>query len=125
MAVTAYARMRLYEFKQLVGTENLLYSDTDSVFTIKPLPDNYLSGDLGMMKLEYIAERGIFIAPKVYAIHNILVCDKKKLIGRDLIKIKGGKRGHGLIFIDFFDLLVRNTNKTILAFGGPGTIKVN
>ena len=78
-----------------------------------------------MMKLEYIAERGIFIAPKVYAIHNILVCDKKKLIGRDLIKIKGGKRGHGLIFIDFFDLLVRNTNKTILAFGGPGTIKVN
>lgn len=40
MAVTAYGRMKLYEFKQIVGPESLLYSDTDSVFTTKQLPSS-------------------------------------------------------------------------------------
>jgi hypothetical protein len=113
MAVTSYARIRLYEFKEIVGADNLLYSDTDSVFTSKPLPDNFIGKELGQMKLEYIAERAIYIAPKVYAIYNILVSDNKALIGTDIIKIKGAKKGHGLIFMDFYDLLVRNIKKII------------
>ena len=63
MAVTSYARMRIYEFKAYAGKENLLYSDTDSIFTTVPLPLHMVNSELGAMKLEYIACNAIFLAP--------------------------------------------------------------
>ena len=67
MAVTAYARMHMYQYKQLLG-DNLLYSDTDSIFSCVPLPEFYVGNKLGQMKLEYIGIRAAFPAPKVYAV---------------------------------------------------------
>ena len=67
MAVTAYARMHMYQFKQSLGSF-LLYSDTDSIFTSFPLMENQVGKDLGKMKLVYKGNRGIFLAPKVYCV---------------------------------------------------------
>lgn len=50
MAVTAYARMHMYQFKQSLGSF-LLYSDTDSIFTSIPLQENQIGKDLGKMKI--------------------------------------------------------------------------
>lgn len=47
-------------------------------------------------------------APKVYAIQNI---HSGKLKGKDLIK--GAKNSHGLLFLDFYDLLTRDATKPI------------
>jgi hypothetical protein len=59
------------------------------------------------MKLEYAGDAGVFLAPKVYAIKNL---DGS---GKDLIKVKGSKKGHGLTFKDFEGLLHKETMKVI------------
>lgn len=51
-AITAYARITIHKFK-LLAAENLYYTDTDSMFTSKPLPGNMVGDKLGQMKLEY------------------------------------------------------------------------
>ncbi|KDQ05583.1 hypothetical protein BOTBODRAFT_81997, partial [Botryobasidium botryosum FD-172 SS1] len=67
-AVTAYARMNIYQYKDSVVKQGgtLYYSDTDSIFTSMPLPESMVSAELGKMKLEYVASRAVFLAPKVY-----------------------------------------------------------
>lgn len=83
-AITAYARIAIHKFKLLAG-EHLHYTDTDSIFTSKPLP-KYLVGDkLGQMKLEYggIIKKAVFLAPKLYAL--VLADDS------EVVKIKGCK----------------------------------
>lgn len=67
-AVTAYARMNIYQYKNSVVSPGgtLYYSDTDTVFTSIPIPEDMVSADLGMMKLEYQAEKAIFLAPVSY-----------------------------------------------------------
>lgn len=104
--ITSYARMEIYKYKMAVGKENLLYSDTDSIFSLVPLPDNLISSELGFMKLEYVCEDAVFLAPKVYAILNARIPGSDKLL--TIIKVKGSKKGHGLIFKDFVKLLGRN-----------------
>lgn len=67
-AVTAYARCNIYQYTDSAVKEGgiLYYSDTDSIFTSKPLSDAMVSPELGMMKLEYQAERAVFLAPVSY-----------------------------------------------------------
>jgi hypothetical protein len=60
---------------------NLYYSDTDSVAVDKPLPGFMIGEALGQFKLEYIIERAVFLAPKVY---GLITTD-----GDEIIKIKG------------------------------------
>jgi hypothetical protein len=59
----------------------LYYTDTDSVFINKPLPDYMIGNNLGQFKLENIIKKAIFIAPKVYGL--VTVDD------REIIKAKG------------------------------------
>ena len=109
MAVTAYGRMKLYEFKQIVGPESLLYSDTDSVFTTNPLPDSKISAELGYMKLVFIANACVMLAPKVYAIDQYIQGGE----GVEPVKIKGLKEGHGVTYADLKELIVQGTSKSI------------
>ena len=49
---------------------NLYYSDTDSVVIDKQLPSFMVGSNLGQFKLEYIINKAVFLAPKVYAFVN-------------------------------------------------------
>jgi DNA polymerase elongation subunit (family B) len=81
MFITSYSRIRMLEYKQMLG-DNILYTDTDSIFTTVPLPVHLVGEDLGKMKLEYIADDAVFLAPKVYAVI---------VNGKEIVKIKGNK----------------------------------
>ena len=48
-AITAYARIHMIPFKV---DHNTKYTDTDSIFTTKKLPDSLIGKDLGLMKDE-------------------------------------------------------------------------
>lgn len=62
--------------------KTLFYSDTDSVFTSKPLPSHMCDPNvLGKWKLEYECDDAIFCAPKVYWL--------KKSDGTESMKFKG------------------------------------
>jgi len=62
-AITSYARIHMYQYIQ---DESVVYTDTDSIITTKPLPEEDISSnELGKMKLEtkhvdYVAARGKF-----------------------------------------------------------------
>jgi len=64
-AITAIARIHKSQFKNNKDY-NLYYSDTDSIYIDKPL--NNKGKELGLMKLEYICDDAIFLAPKVYSL---------------------------------------------------------
>jgi len=53
--------------------------DTDSIFTTTQLSSQFIGNKLGQMKLEYVANKAIFIAPKVY---GLILTD-----GTEIIKI--------------------------------------
>ena len=66
-AFTSYARTHMIPFKI---SENTLYTDTDSIFTDKPLDDSLISStELGMMKDELsgkIIDKAYFLGIKQY-----------------------------------------------------------
>lgn len=65
-ATTSYARIYMHDFKNLRNNP-CYYSDTDSVFLKKPLPENSISSNqLGLFKLEEEKIDCIFLAPKIY-----------------------------------------------------------
>lgn len=80
-AISSYSRIEINKYKYIKNNV-CLYSDTDSVILEKPLPNEYINKNIGMMKLEYsnIIE-GIFLSPKVYAL--------KLESGEIITKIKG------------------------------------
>jgi hypothetical protein len=81
---------------------NLFYSDTDSVYIDKPLSSELVSATgLGMMKLENVLEKAIFISPKVYCLKT----DNGKLI----YKVKGLSHSIELTMDDFENLLTKDT----------------
>lgn len=80
-AISAYARVHMSQFKNN-PKYTLFYTDTDSIYVSEPLPTNLVSDvALGKLKLEYVFEDAIFLAPKVYA--------GKLADGSEIIKIKG------------------------------------
>lgn len=113
-AVTAYARMSIYQYKANIveAGGKLFYSDTDSIFSSIPLPDSLIGPELGLMKLEYVASRAVFLAPKVYAVE--LAEGFKDLTETGfIIKIKGAKRNHGLSFTEMEALLYKDATHKI------------
>jgi hypothetical protein len=78
-AVTGYARIEMIKYKT-DPTYIVYYTDTDSIFINKPLPDYLVGESLGLMKNELkqydceYAERAIFLGNKKYAYQFI---DKK------------------------------------------------
>jgi len=106
-ATTSYARINIHRIKMKAAELGvLLYSDTDSVICSEPLPQAMLGKGLGELKLEYTAEKAIFLAPKVYALKNVY--EGEKMIG-DIIKAKGLQNLEGLTF-ETFELLLNLNN---------------
>ena len=73
--ITANARLINYRYTSMMGFENVIYTDTDSFFSIKDFP--LLVGDeLGRLKIE---KQGIFTinAPKDYQYYGICVNKKE------------------------------------------------
>ena len=73
-AVTSYAQMVMMKYKTLPGY-TIYYSDTDSIFINKPLPDHLVdSNELGFMKNELYKLKtnkidvGIFLGNKKYGL---------------------------------------------------------
>lgn len=54
-AITSYARIEMMKYKTLPGI-NIYYSDTDSIFVDKELPDHFIGSELGQMKDELNGE---------------------------------------------------------------------
>jgi hypothetical protein len=104
-SITAYSRIFMSQFKNR-NDFDLLYSDTDSIFINKPLNNDLISDNiLGKLKLEYVLDKAIFLAPKVYA----LLTEDQKLI----IKVKGlTKQGTDQLNMDNFENLL-NINSNI------------
>jgi hypothetical protein len=67
--VTAYGRLRLNHYCRMLPPENLIYTDTDSIFFFhdpaKPFPFKH-GNKLGEMKIEGVGSRVRTIAPKMY-----------------------------------------------------------
>jgi DNA polymerase elongation subunit (family B) len=100
-AITAYARIHMSQFKNNLDY-NLYYSDTDSIYIDKPLPDSMISNTiLGKLKLEYILTDAIFLAPKVYYLETE--------DGKIIYKIKGLKHEIELTKDDFENLLFKES----------------
>ena len=79
-AITSYSRMYMSLFKNNQSYK-LYYSDTDSIVIDKELPKKIIGNKLGQLKLEYKIKKGIFLAPKVYALETY--------DGKEVIKVKG------------------------------------
>lgn len=80
---TAYARILMSEYK-MKYSNNLYYSDTDSLVLDCELPSDKVGNDLGQFKLEHKVSEGVFslrTSPKVYALR---LSD-----GKEIIKVKG------------------------------------
>jgi hypothetical protein len=100
-AITAYARIHMSQFKNNPNF-NLYYSDTDSIYIDKALPDEFISSTiLGKMKLEYVLTDAIFLAPKVYYLQTV--------DGKVIYKVKGLKHEVNLSLDNFESLLYRES----------------
>ena len=64
-AVTASARIHMAKFK-IMKEIVLFYTDTDSIDINKSLIKKFIGKELGVMKLEHIFNKAVFLAPKVY-----------------------------------------------------------
>jgi hypothetical protein len=75
--ITSASRTVLFQYMDLIGFENVLYCDTDSIISTKKFPEKYIGNELGQLKLE---EEGRFIGVK-----SKFYCIKNKT------KLKGGR----------------------------------
>jgi DNA polymerase elongation subunit (family B) len=81
---------------------NLYYSDTDSIYIDKPLPDDLVNSKvLGLMKLENVCTKAIFLAPKVYYLETE--------DGNVIYKVKGLSHDINLCLNDFSNLLYKES----------------
>jgi DNA polymerase elongation subunit (family B) len=71
--VTAQGRCLLLKpfADKVLNQQDLFYTDTDSIFVNKQLPNEYVSSStLGKFKLEYEIKKGFFLAPKMYIVES-------------------------------------------------------
>ena len=92
--ITAYGRIRLWEFIRRAGVENVYYVDTDSLITnqvgYERLQDEIHPTRLGALKLEETLKSGRFSAPKDYSLWEgipYLVKDTIKGVRKYAVKI--------------------------------------
>lgn len=96
-AITGYARIHMSYFKNNPDFI-LYYTDTDSAYVSKPLPKDLVNSKiLGKMKLEYILDKAIFLAPKMYYLQTVE--------GKVIYKVKGLKHQVELTLNNFQSLL--------------------
>ena len=97
-AITANARIFMSQFKNDPNL-TIYYTDTDSLFTNKPLDSKFIGKELGKFKLEYIFKDAVFLGPKIYG--GITTENK------EIIKIKGYK--NKVPFTDLISLLNKSS----------------
>nr|QWO71441.1 DNA polymerase [Termitomyces titanicus] len=94
-AITGWGLIRLSKVLNIKGNE-VLYSDTDSVFLIKKLEESFISEtELGKFKLENVMTEGVFVSPKFYGF--------KTEDGKVIMKTKGVGKGK-ISYEDLLDL---------------------
>jgi DNA polymerase type B, organellar and viral len=99
-AITAYSRIHMSQFKNN-SEYNLYYSDTDSIYIDKALPDDLVNSKiLGKMKLEHVLTKAIFLSPKVYYLETE--------DGKVIYKVKGLSHEIELTKNDFESLLYKD-----------------
>jgi len=103
-AVTSFARVYMSKFKNNPHF-NLYYSDTDSIVIDQELPANIVGSKLGQLKLEYVLDEAVFLAPKVYG----FISDK----GEKVIKVKGISNdiANNLTMRDLETLLIADSSR--------------
>ena len=113
--IAACARSKLSEFMRVVGHENVYYCDTDSVFTTKQPPKDFIHDDiLGKWKEETKTPivSAVFLAPKSY----YYVCEDK-INEEETIKGKVDKKSKGVraekLCIENYDDLASGVKKKI------------
>jgi DNA polymerase type B, organellar and viral len=107
-AITAYSRIFMSKFK-ISLSNNLYYSDTDSLYLDTELDPKYVSDSiLGKFKLEKIFEKALFLAPKMYA--GKFINKNGKL--DQFIKIKGVKIN--INFIKLIPLLFKDKHLNLV-----------
>jgi len=74
---TSYALIKMYDY---LNNDGVIYTDTDSILTTKPL--NINSKKLGEMKLEGFYKYAVVVKPKIYKLSD----DKPKIKGVPLKK---------------------------------------
>jgi DNA polymerase elongation subunit (family B) len=100
-AITAYARIHMSQFKNNPDFK-LYYSDTDSAYIDKPLPEDLVNSKvLGKMKLENVLTKAIFLAPKMYCLQTV--------DGKVIYKVKGLSHDVNLTMDNFEQLLYKDT----------------
>lgn len=105
-AISAYARIHMSQFKNN-PLFKLYYSDTDSAVFNCQLPPEYVGEAIGLMKLEHVISKAVFLAPKVYA----LITEN----GEQIIKAKGlTKDAIQNITIADYELLLQKDSSRIL-----------
>jgi len=93
-----------------VGEANVLYMDTDSIFTLKKLNDNYIcQKTLGKWKLEGQFDNAFFLAPKMYSLININEDQEMKYT----TACKGIKNKE-LINFSFLQNIIEKNRKTLV-----------
>ena len=102
-AITSEARIHMTFFKNNPNF-NLYYSDTDSAFIDKELSNELVGIGLGQVKLEYVINKAVFLAPKVYALETE---------DKTIIKVKGLTHDEisKLSFSDIETLLIKDSSK--------------
>jgi DNA polymerase elongation subunit (family B) len=96
-AITAYSRIHMSQFKNNPNI-NLFYTDTDSIYTDSDIDQNLINSKiLGLLKLENVCEKAIFLGPKLYA----LLTEN----GEFIHKVKGLNQKINIDFNDFKILL--------------------
>jgi hypothetical protein len=105
-AITSYARIEMMQYKL---NYDVLYSDTDSIFTTQSLPQHLIGNELGMMKDELeggIIREGYFLGIKQYGYRIVDKSDNSKVS-----TVFAGVKRNSLTFKDVIDL---NAGKEIL-----------
>jgi len=109
-SITAMARVYMSQFKNN-PLFDLLYTDTDSVFTDKAIDSEIIGPKLGQLKLEHDFVKAVFLAPKVYGGIEKLFNDK--LTPATFIKVKGLKDSKLIDFNSLHKLLIKNNKLSI------------
>jgi len=80
-AVTAYARLKLWEYMDMAGLENCFYCDTDSIMTNEDGYENLSSkgmvdaSELGKLKMEFPTPVSVEVfGSKFYEVEGVLKC---------------------------------------------------
>ena len=71
--ITASGRAQLMKTSFILGFDNILYFDTDSIITNSLLPNEMVSGDeLGKWKMEHKIDNIEIFGPKFYRLNSIM-----------------------------------------------------